>query len=86
MSKVEIYTSSLCGYCARAKNLLEKKGVNFVEYDVTNDTAKRQEMTDRAGKTSVPQIFIDDRAIGGSSDLIELDINDKLDPMLGIVK
>ena len=86
MSKVEIYTSSLCGYCTRAKNLLEKKGVSFIEHDVTFDAAKRQEMTDRAGKTSVPQIFIDDRAIGGSSDLIELDIDDKLDPMLGIVK
>lgn len=84
MAKVEIYTSSLCGYCSRAKNLLEKKGVDYIEYDVTYDAAKRQEMTARAGKTAVPQVFIDDKPVGGSSDLIELDIDEQLDPMLGI--
>ena len=84
MVKVEIYTSALCGYCSRAKNLLEKKGVSFIEYNVTFDAGKRQEMTARAGKTAVPQVFIDDKPVGGSSDLIELDIDDRLDPMLGI--
>ena len=84
MAKVEIYTSALCGYCSRAKNLLEKKGVNFIEYDVTFDTGKRQEMSVRTGKTAVPQVFIDDKPVGGSSDLIELDVDGELDVMLGI--
>ena len=84
MAKVEIYTSALCGYCSRAKNLLEKKGVNFIEYDVTFDSGKRQEMSARTGKTAVPQVFIDDKAVGGSSDLIELDVDGELDDMLGI--
>ena len=84
MAKVEIYTSALCGYCSRAKNLLEKKGVNFIEYDVTFDSGKRQEMSARTGKTSVPQVFIDDKPVGGSSDLIELDVDGELDVMLGI--
>ena len=84
MVKVEIYTSALCGFCSRAISLLEKKEVNFIEYDVTNDPGKRQEMTDRTGKTAVPQVFIDDKPVGGSSDLIELDIDGELDILLGI--
>ena len=84
MAKVEIYTSALCGYCSRAMNLLEKKGVNLIEYDVTDDPEKRQEMTARTGKTAVPQVFIDDKPVGGSSDLIELDIDGELDILLGI--
>ena len=84
MAKVEIYTSALCGYCSRAKNLLEKKGVNFIEYDVTFDSGKRQEMSARTGKTAVPQVFIDGKPVGGSSDLIELDVDGELDVMLGI--
>ncbi len=85
MAEVEIYTSALCGYCSRAKHLLKNKGVEFVEYDVTFDRNKRQEMTQRAGgRTAVPQIFIDGKNIGGSDDLIELDLDDELDPMLGI--
>ncbi len=85
MAEVEIYTTSLCGYCHRAKHLLKNKGVEFIEYDVTFSAEKRKEMRDRAnGKTSVPQIFIDGKSIGGSDDLIELDLDDELDPMLGL--
>lgn len=85
MAEVEIYTTSLCGYCSRAKHLLKNKGVEFTEYDVTFDANKRAEMRERAeGRTSVPQIFIDGKGVGGSDDLIELDIDDELDPMLGI--
>ena len=84
VAKVEIYTSALCGYCSRAKNLLEKKGINLIEYDVTFDSGKRQEMSARSGKTAVPQVFIDDNPVGGSSDLIELDVDGELDVMLGI--
>lgn len=85
MAEVEIYTTSLCGYCHRAKHLLSNKGVQFTEYDVTFDPEKRKEMAERTGgKTSVPQVFIDGKGVGGSDDLIELDLDDELDPMLGI--
>ena len=85
MAKVEIYTSPWCGYCHSAKRLLDKKGVAYTEYDVTMDRAKRSEMRDRAaGGHTVPQIFIDDRPIGGCDQLFELDFDDKLDPLLGI--
>ena len=87
MAEVEIYTTSLCGYCHRAKKILGNKGVDFTEFDVTFDSGKRQEMTERAGgRTSVPQIFIDGKGIGGCDDLIELDLDDELDPMLGIAE
>ena len=82
--KVEIYTSAMCGYCMRAKHLLEKKGVDFIEYDVTYDPGKRQEMTALTGKTAVPQVFINDKPVGGYSDLVEFDVDDELDNMLGL--
>lgn len=85
MAKVEIYTTALCGFCHSAKKLLKRKGVEFIEYDVTFDRAKRGEMTSRAdGGTTVPQIFIDGRHIGGCDDMFELDFDDQLDPLLGI--
>ncbi|HJN24837.1 MAG TPA: glutaredoxin 3 [Rhodospirillales bacterium] len=85
MAEVEIYTTSLCGYCHRAKHLLKNKGVDFIEYDVTFNAEKRAEMRERAGgRTSVPQVFIDGKGVGGSDDLIELDLDDELDPLLGI--
>ncbi len=85
MAEVEIYTTSLCGYCHRAKHLLKNKGVDFMEYDVTFNAEKRAEMRERAGgRTSVPQVFIDGKGVGGSDDLIELDLDDELDPLLGI--
>jgi len=83
MSKVEIYTSPFCGYCARAKSLLGRKNVDFIEYDVMADSSLRDEMVQRAGgRTSVPQIFIDGRHVGGSDELHALDSAGKLDPML----
>ncbi|MDH3236090.1 MAG: glutaredoxin 3 [Alphaproteobacteria bacterium] len=85
MAKVEIYTSPWCGYCHSAKRLLDKKGVEYTEYDVTVDQGRRREMMERSkGGHTVPQIFIDDRAIGGCDDLFELDLDDKLDPLLGL--
>ena len=82
-AKVEIYSSPWCGYCARAKGLLSRKGVDFVDYDVTADTAKRDEMVERApGSTTVPQIFIDGKHIGGCDELHALDREGRLDPML----
>jgi glutaredoxin 3 len=83
MAKVEIYTSPFCGYCFRAKRLLDSKGVAFEEYDVMMDQAKKREMVDRAGgRSTVPQIFIDGRHVGGSDELHDLDRAGKLDPLL----
>jgi glutaredoxin 3 len=80
-----MYTTMWCGYCARARGLLQKKGVAFEEIDVESDSSKREEMLQRAnGRTSVPQIFIDGVHVGGSDDLAALDRAGKLDPLLGI--
>ena len=82
--KVEIYTKMYCGYCFRAKRLLDGKGVEFTEYDITLGGPKRDEMRARApGAMTVPQIFIEDQLIGGSDDLVALDRAGKLDGMLG---
>jgi glutaredoxin 3 len=83
MARVEIYTKFMCPYCARAKKLLETKGVDYEETDISMDAGKREEMIQRAnGRTTVPQIFIDGRHIGGSDDLAELERSGSLDPML----
>lgn len=82
-AKVEIYSSPFCGYCARAKSLLSRKGVDFVDYDVLADSSLRDAMVQRAGgRTSVPQIFIDGRHVGGCDDIHALDAAGKLDPLL----
>lgn len=83
--KVEIYTKAWCGYCFRAKRLLESKGVDFVEYDITLGGPKKAEMLKRKPDAfTVPQIFIDGQAIGGSDDLARLDREGKLDALLGL--
>lgn len=84
-AKVEIYTKMFCGYCHRAKRLLDSKHVDYLEYDITMDGEKRDEMRARApGAMTVPQIFIDDVAIGGSDDLAALERDGKLDSLLGL--
>jgi len=83
MPKIEIYTQPLCPYCARAKRLLEQKQVAFVEIDAPHGTPARAEAIRRSGgRSSVPQIFIAGRAIGGCDDLYALDAAGKLDPLL----
>lgn len=85
MANVEIYTKAFCGYCARAKALLDSKGVTFTEYDITMGGPGRVEMLQRAhGASTVPQIFIDGTHVGGSDDLRALDREGKLDPLLGL--
>lgn len=85
MAKVEIYTKAWCGYCARAKALLEQKGVAFEEYDITMGGPKREEMLGRSnGGSTVPQIFIDGAHVGGSDALAALNRDGKLDAMLGL--
>ena len=83
MAKVVLYTTAFCGYCARAKALLEQKGVAYEEIDVTFSPDKRAEMKARAGRSTVPQIWIDGQHVGGSDELQALDAAGKLDPMLG---
>ena len=85
MANIEIYTSPWCGYCHRAKRLLDKKCVQYAEYDVTVEPARRQEMMQRApGNHTVPQIFIDDQPIGGCDEMFELDFDGELNAMLGV--
>lgn len=87
MPAVDIYTTPFCGYCRRAKALLTQKGVAFREIDVSDVVGAREEMQRRSGGAStVPQIFIDDRHIGGSDDLAALDRAGDLDPLLGLAR
>ena len=81
---VEIYTSAWCGFCHRAKALLDGKGVAYREYDVTMGGPDKQTMLSRAnGRTTVPQIFIGGVHVGGSDDLAALAETGKLDMLLG---
>jgi glutaredoxin 3 len=82
MAKIEIYTTPWCGYCARAKALLEKKGAAFEETDVMEDAVKRTEMRERSRRTTVPQIFINGQHIGGSDELAALEQAGELDALL----
>ena len=82
MPKIEIYSTDYCGYCVRAKSLLDRKGAPYTEIDAT-DPAVRIAMVARAnGYRTVPQIFIDDQHVGGCDELAALDRAGKLDQML----
>ncbi len=81
--KVDIYTKFGCGYCFRAKKLLDEKGADYTEFDITMGGEKRDEMLQRApNATTVPQIFIGDTYVGGSDDLAALEREGKLDALL----
>ena len=82
MAAIDIYTQPWCPYCARAVNLLEKKGVAYREINAPNGTAERAECEARSGRTTVPQIFIGDRHVGGCDDLVALDRTGGLDSLL----
>lgn len=84
LPKVVMYTAAFCGYCAGAKNLLGKKGIEFTEIRIDKEAGKREEMEQRAQRDSVPQIFIGERHVGGFDDLVDLDMDDELDPLLGL--
>ncbi len=80
---IEIYTWSRCPFCIRAKGLLDQKNVEYTEYTIDGDEEGRDKMRQRAnGRASVPQIFIDDRHIGGCDDLYDLEIQGELDSLL----
>ncbi len=82
MAKIEVYSATYCPYCDRAKALLKKKGVEFIEYIVDVDAPKRDEMEQRSQRRTIPQIFINDQHIGGCDDLYALERAGKLDPLL----
>lgn len=84
MAEIEIYTTPFCPYCWRAKRLLSQKGIAFTEIDLWQEPARRAEMVERAGgRSTVPQLFIDGRAIGGSDELAALEAAGELDRLLG---
>lgn len=83
MLDVTIYTRMMCGYCAAAKRLLDRKGVDYTEHDASFSPELRQEMISRAhGRTTFPQIFIGDTHVGGSDELHELEARGQLDRLL----
>lgn len=81
--RIDIYTKFGCGYCFRAKRLLDSKGANYTEHDITMGGPKRDEMFERAPMArTVPQIFIGDIHVGGSDELAALERDGKLDALL----
>jgi len=83
MKKVEIYTWQYCPFCIRAKSLLKKKKIDFIEYKIDGDELAREKMSERAnGRRSLPQIFIDNDGIGGCDDLYSLEEENKLDSLI----
>jgi glutaredoxin 3 len=83
MTAITIYTKGWCPYCSAAKDLLKQKGATFTEIDIEKAPQKRQEMLQKAnGRSSVPQIFIGERHVGGCDDLYALDDRGGLDPLL----
>jgi glutaredoxin 3 len=82
-AKVEIYTWQTCPFCLRAKWLLWRKGVDFIEYKIDGDAAAREKMAQRAnGRRTVPQIFVNEKHVGGFDDLNHLHQQDNLDQLL----
>jgi glutaredoxin 3 len=82
MAKVTIYTRPFCPYCSRALALLSEKGADFTEIEAGMDPALRQEMMQRSGRNTFPQIFVGEQHIGGCDDMMALEEQGKLDPLL----
>jgi glutaredoxin 3 len=82
MAQVTIYTRPGCGYCARALSVLTEKAADFTEVHAGADPAKRQEMIDRSGRSTYPQIFVGEKHIGGCDDMMALDRRGELDALL----
>ncbi|HEX8436091.1 glutaredoxin 3 [Archangium sp.] len=82
MKPVKIYTTTYCGYCVRAKDLLTRKGVKYEELDVTGDDDMRAKLVEMSGQRTVPQIWIGDTHVGGYTDLARLESEGRLEPML----
>jgi glutaredoxin 3 len=82
MARIQMYTTRWCGYCVRAKVLLESRGYEYEEIPLDDDPAFRQRLLDLTGGWTVPQILIDGRPIGGYSELWHLDRSGELDAAL----
>jgi glutaredoxin 3 len=82
IADVKVYTTPICPYCIRAKALLAKRGIPFEEVDVSRDDAKRRWLVATSGQRTVPQIFIDEKPIGGSDELHDLDASGELERLL----
>ena len=82
-SKIVMYATSWCGYCARARHLLSEKGQLWDEIDLDEHPGRREEMIEKSGRTSVPQIWIGERHVGGYDDLAALEAAGELDALLG---
>ena len=80
--KIEMYTTSWCGYCERARALLQHKGAGYTEISIEGDSTRRAEMIERSGRRTVPQIFIGTLHVGGSDELAELEQRGALDALL----
>ena len=83
MPKIEMYTSANCAYCVAAKNLLKSKALDYQEIRVDLDAARREEMLARARRRTVPQIFVNDRHIGGFEDLVAAERSGELAKLIG---
>ena len=83
MAEVIVYTTKVCPYCVRAKQLLKGKGVEFSEVDISSDPELRMQVMEKSGgRRTVPQIFINDAPIGGYDDMAALDKSGELDKLL----
>jgi glutaredoxin 3 len=82
MARVQMYTTAWCGYCVRAKALLQSKGIEFEEINLDDDAGFRQKLLDLTGGWTVPQILIDGEPIGGYTELWQLDKSGRLDERL----
>ena len=78
MQQIEVYSTHDCPWCVRAKTLLESKGLDYEEIEISSDTAHALEMVERSGRRTVPQVFIEDESIGGFDELSALNREGKL--------
>ena len=86
MPHVVMYTTAVCPYCVRAKVLLQRKGVDYEERRIEGSRELMREMLERSQRRTVPQIFIDDLHVGGFDDLADLDMEGRLDELLGVTE
>jgi glutaredoxin 3 len=86
MPRVVMYSTSICPYCVRAKRLLQRKGVDYAELRIDESRELMREMLERSRRRTVPQIFIGDFHVGGYDDLAALDMEGRLDGLLGVVE
>jgi glutaredoxin 3 len=82
MPRILMYTTGWCGYCVRAKALLDAKGIEYSEVNIDDDPAFRAKLLHLTGNWTVPQILLDDRPIGGYTELRRLDLDGRLDELL----